>query len=774
MKSIQHFVAIFLAMFSVGNAIAQQTISGQIINSQNQAPIIGASILITNSSEGTTSDLWGKYSLITTLKVDSITVSYIGFESQTVAYSSNKKISLNYSENLFNQVIISANREAQKRKDAPIAITVLTEEQINEAKATSLEQVLNKVNGVYMVDLGNEQHSMSIRQPLTLKSLFLYLEDGLPIRPTGVFNHNALIEINKSSIGKIEVIKGPASSIYGSGAIGGAVNFISHKPTVLPVVKVNMQGNNIAYKKAEFLVSNTFKNVGIVASGNLSERKNGPRAHSDYNKLAFTLRGDWRLSDKTIWVNSTSIVDYKTDMTGGLDSLNFYDQNFNSLHTFTHRSVNALRFRSSLKHYWHKNAKTSITGFYRNNAIVQNPHYRVRNDFIPWSKSGDALLAHGEENSNSFTSLGGVMQHKQKFKKYKASLIAGLSIDYSPNDFKANYISISKNTAGVYTGFEKTDSLLTHYDVKLLNTATYVEYSLSPLKFLTLVTALRYDRFDYDYNNDLDTNAFSGAPDEVNYFEHFTPKVGATFDLGNGIGLYTNYAVGFSPPEISELYYGTKVPALKPATYNSYELGSWISFHKKQGLIELAIYQMDGTNEIVSVVQKDGSTLTENTGKTKHFGIESNVKYKLIDQINMRVSAANAWHTYVDYVENGNDYSGNKMQAAPEFILNTEVIYKPKYLKGFRIGLELQNVNDYYLDAANTEKYEGYCLLNLRLGYKIKAFDLWVNIMNFTDVEYATSATKSQWGKKYRVGESRTVNVGLSYKLIAKKKENNG
>src|SRR3546814_5098426 len=52
--------------------------------------------------------------------------------------------------------------------------------------------------------LGNEQHSMSIRQPLSFKSLFLYLEDGIPIRPAGVFNHNALIEMNMAALNSVE------------------------------------------------------------------------------------------------------------------------------------------------------------------------------------------------------------------------------------------------------------------------------------------------------------------------------------------------------------------------------------------------------------------------------------------------------------------------------------------------------------------------------------------------------------------------------------------
>jgi hypothetical protein len=67
---------------------------------------------------------------------------------------------------------------------------------------------VNKTPGVLMVNLGNEQHSMSIRQPMTTNAYYLYMEDGVPIRPMGVFNHNSLLEMNQFTVSSIEVVKG--------------------------------------------------------------------------------------------------------------------------------------------------------------------------------------------------------------------------------------------------------------------------------------------------------------------------------------------------------------------------------------------------------------------------------------------------------------------------------------------------------------------------------------------------------------------------------------
>ena len=71
-----------------------------------------------------------------------------------------------------NEVIVSGSREVQRRTEVPVAVNVISKTTINETKATRLDMLINKVPGVFMVDLGNEQHSMSVRQPLGTKTCF--------------------------------------------------------------------------------------------------------------------------------------------------------------------------------------------------------------------------------------------------------------------------------------------------------------------------------------------------------------------------------------------------------------------------------------------------------------------------------------------------------------------------------------------------------------------------------------------------------------------------
>lgn len=663
-----------------------------------------------------------------------------------------------------NEVIVSTSRDEQARTEAPVAISTLSRQVINETKPTSLEQVLNKVSGVYMVDLGNEQHSMAIRQPIGTKSLFLYLEDGIPVRTTGDFNHNALIEINMAAMKSIEIIRGPASSLYGSEAIGGAVNFLTPTPSLLPTARIQVEASDQGYRRADFNVSGTRKKLGLFLGGYYGSQRNGYREHSDFDKLALTFRADYRFSDLTKLVTTATYIDYKTDQTGGLDSLHFYNKDYRSFYMFTYRSVDALRARSTLSHQWNEKNSKNISLFFRGNAIGQNPFYAIKSTNNP-------LKARGEINEDAFMSYGSIIQHKKSFTFLKAKLVGGLSADYSPATYRANFINIDKNTEGFYISYTETDSLLTDYNVDLLNTAGYVQLDLVPMKKMKAIAAVRYDRLNYTFDNHLPSSAFTGAPDAADHFEHFTPKVGVTYDLNKDRGVYANYSVGFAPPNITELYRGVKVPTLKSATYSNYEAGGWFSFGKEKGYVDISLYQLDGVNEIVSVRLEDGSYENQNAGKTQHRGIEYTMIYSPVNDLKLRVSGTNAEHRFIDYNEKGKDYSGNMMNTAPRLIINSEVMYKPRFLKGLRIAAEWQHIGSYYMDAANTEEYSGYDLFNLRTGYRYRSFEAWVNVINLTDEVYGTVVEKTAFGKSYRPGNLRKINFGLAYYFTGKVKD---
>ena len=227
MKKQALFICLGL-LLPILNGFSQTIFKGKIVNNQNN-PIVGATVVsLTNKNKGTITDVEGNFSI--KLKEGSVQISSIGYETKKVVLSNNNIIVLNQAIENLEEVIVSASRETQKRQEVSASIGLLTENQIKETKAFGIEQLVNQVPGVFMSTSkasSNEQHFMATRSPISTKSLFLYVEDGLPIRPVAVFNHNALLEMNNTTFSRIEVLKGPASSIYGSEAIGGSFNFIT-------------------------------------------------------------------------------------------------------------------------------------------------------------------------------------------------------------------------------------------------------------------------------------------------------------------------------------------------------------------------------------------------------------------------------------------------------------------------------------------------------------------------------------------------------------------
>jgi outer membrane receptor protein involved in Fe transport len=679
----------------------------------------------------------------------------------------NSLVSLLPTASLLNEVVISANRQPVRRAEAPVAITSISTKTIMDAKPTTADQVLNKVSGVYMVNLGNEQHQMSIRQPMTTKGLFLYLEDGIPVRTTGLFNHNALLEMNMAAVKTIEVIKGPSSSLYGSEAIGGVVNFITVSPTAIPVLKLSAQANSLGYTRTDLQSSLTAGKWGAAVNGYYAQRRNGFIEYSDFTKATFTTRLDYAFSKNTSLTNSLTWMRYKSDMGGTIDSAKFANRSFTSQQTFTYRNVDALRFRSTLHHSWNDRGKTSLSFVYRDNTIAQNPSYSIKNDrrrLTNGSWTGDKELAHGEINNSSFNSYVVVAQHKQNFTWKKAVLVGGVSADLSPSAYRADYIRIHIDTAtGKYVRYVQPDSVLTNYQNDLHNYAAFANVEFSPVKKLRIVASLRYDVFHYNFDNFLKPSSYSGSADTVNTFSAVSPKLGFTYNFSSRTGVYANYSQGFVPPQVTEMYRGVKVPNLSPATFYNYEMGGWAEIIKNRLSGDVSIYRLKGTNEIVSVRLDDGSTENRNTGEIAHSGIEFGLNATPVKDITVRFTGAYSQHRFTKFIEKGINYSGKDMAGAPAWMHNAEAWYKPSFVKGLRVGAEWQRVGSYFMDPANTTRYEGFHTLHLRAGYQWQGAEVWMNVMNASDRYYAFVASRSATGFSYTPAEPRNITVGVSY-----------
>ena len=655
-------------------------------------------------------------------------------------------------------VIVSANKLKEKRTASPVAISVLSPKMIDEAKAQRIDYLLNKVSGVYMPTIGNEQHMMAIRQPISLKGLYLFLEDGMPIRTSGLYSSNALIEINTSNIHSIEILKGPASALYGAEAIGGVVNFLSTPIPSKTVLSLSSQLNNGGFKKVEAQYGTPTSAGGWMINSSYTDQKNGPVDYSDYSKKTISIRRDFKIKEKWAGFQTLNYIDYHTQMIGSVDSIHFAQKNLSSQQSFTYRQINALRFRQNLAYQWNNNSTTTLNLMYRNNTMDQNPTYSI-------ASTSNPTKFKGQVNSNHFDAYVLDLQHQWNLNALKSKFIVGGYWDITKQNLIAHYIDIIKDTIiGKYTkySYPVVDSLVTSYATQINNKAIYLNFITNLSKSLHWNMALRYDDFEYQFSNRLKY----GTPSSNNHFSNWAPKVGFTYNQKIWGG-YVNYSEGFVPPQITEIYNTVRVPYLLPQLFTNIEIGAW--YQLSNFYTEFSLYQLNGNNEIISVRQTDGVNLNQNSGSTQHIGIEYQIKYKINNQLEWHWNASNAKHNYIHTQIKGVTVDGNQMTAAPSFFSNMALYWKPRL--PLHASIEWQDQSSYYMDETNATKYPGFSIFNIRGGYSFKKSEIWVAVLNAGNSYYSTMATKNFSVKgntayAYYIGDPRSITIGWKWYLI--------
>lgn len=770
-----------LCLFSV-NIFAQTiTVKGKIYDSETKEPVIGAIVQsLSSANTGTISTFSGEFTLSEISANDSLSIQLLGYMRVVIPASEQAIVALIPNPQDLQSVVVTANREAGLRTENPIAISKLSPTLINETKATQVFEIINKTPGVIMPSYNNEEHGMSIRQPMGTSAYYLYMEDGVPLRPLGVFNHNALLEVNQFAISNIEVVKGPVSSIYGPEAVGGAINFITQRPTILPTARIGIQADNWGHRRIQFGAGGKINKFGFYLGGLSSKQTNSWLESSDYDKTSINARLEYDFTDKTRLIGTFIYGDYYSQSPGRVDSVQFFTRDYKSSTDFTYRKSNAYRSRLTLEHDWNNEAKSFITLFQRNNKLGQNPSYRIQ-----WLASNPSV-ATGQINSSDFTSLGAIAQHSQKFNFLDAKLIVGSTLDLSKNEFWAYTIDLNAilDPTGQYVEKytleqERPDLPISDFHGDITNFASYFQYDLQPLEKLRLSLGGRYDLMRFDYVNVI--NATSG---DITY-KRFTPKVGATYDLGNDKGLYANYSQGFSPPSLTAIF--RPVPNttpvefytnLNPAYFNSYEVGGWAAFLESKVYVDIAIYQMNGRNEILSIRQPNGSTDFQSAGETLHRGIEFGLSSKPSPEYKFRIGGTTALHRFEDFqvsditTDELQNLGGYEMPSAPRWTWNAEFSYYPKWFPNFRTSFEWQYLGSWYLNQVNTVKYDGYDLFNFRMGYQWKGMEVYTNVLNLTNKLYANSARSGNNPTdriEYNPGAPRIFVFGVQYNFVGKK-----
>ncbi len=659
------------------------------------------------------------------------------------------------------EITVTATREAQRLSETDAAIGVISAETVDSVMPGHPAEIMERVSGVHVNVTGGEGHMTAIRQPITTKALYLYLEDGIPSRSTGFFNHNALYELNLPQAGGIEVLKGPGTALYGSDAIGAVINVETRPAPLRSEARVSLEAGGHGWRRLLGSVGDGDGDDGLRADVNLTAT-DGWREATAYDRQALTLRWDrFTAGGATLkTVLSGSSIDQQT---AGASRLLADDYETNPTRNYTpisYRRVNAVRFSVA----WEKETADSL--------LSLTPYLRAnRMDMLPnWSLSYDPV-----RYTTQHGSVGALIRYRKDYPARRARLILGLDLDHSPGSRYEEAITPVKD-GRVYTDYT-VDGVIYDYRVTYRAASPYVHAEFSPAPRLRLNLGLRYDRMAYDYDNRLgalDNGAHIRPPSTTVRFQRLSPKVGATWAVAQRLSVYGAYRQGFRVPSEGQLFRAGRnadTLDLKPVKAESFELG----LHGGGALrYALALYLMRLYDDILTYRDTDtGDRYVTNAGETLHRGVEVELSLPFARIWHLDVAFSRAQHRYQQWSpRTGVDYSGNEMENAPRLVANTRIHVRPAWLGGGRAELEWVKLGSYWMDAANTHRYPGHDLLNLRVRYRATPrLDAQLRVMNLTDARYATSAKytpASSWSDEkfeYAPGMPRTVYVGLGYRF---------
>lgn len=673
------------------------------------------------------------------------------------------------------EVTVTDFREERLKRETAASVATVDRETIAAINPTHPGQLLSRLPGVWVNTTGGEGHMTAIRQPLTTNPVYLFLEDGVPTRSTGFFNHNALYEVNVPAAERIEVTKGPGSALYGSDAIGGVINVISRSSLGRRGAELNAEGGAYGWRRLIAGGSVAGATQGLRADVNLTHT-DGWRDATGYDRRAATLRydragsgagggagvgagGSGRAGDAWFLkvLASYSTIDQQTAGSSVLQVTDYEQRPRLNLTPISFRNVEAFRLSADYQ-------RTS-------GALLWNviPYFRANSMGLlaNWSLTYDPTVY---DTRN--TSYGVLAKVRRDLRPWRTQLLAGVDVDVSPGDRFEQAIR-PQTTPGpqgqtIFSAYTVGDTIY-DYDVRFVAASPYVNVELSPLANVRASAGLRYDRMSYRYDDTLDTPPtprYLRPADATRTYDRVSPKLGITWQIAEPLNAFASYRQAFRAPSEGQLFRQGSTRNtidLEPVRASNVEVG--LRAAPMRGLsLEGSIYRLDKRDDILSFRDPvDGATDVLNAGHTRHRGVELGAEVTPRTWLWLHASYSRARHTYEAWVVDparGLDYSGKDIETAPRDLGDASITVTPR--GWLMASAEVSRVGRYWMDAANTHRYAGHTLLNLRTEVRLReGVRLFARLLNAADARYAESSSFTlQRGEEFAPGLPRTAYVG--------------
>lgn len=592
-------------------------------------------------------------------------------------------------------VVVTATRTEREIGNVPASISVIDGETIEQSPGQRLEDILATIPGIDQqgqYTFGRGRSSIYMRGINDMGKV-LVMVDGIPINSS----YGGTVEWNMippENIQKIEVVRGPSSSLYGSYAMAGVINIITKKPE---------RGNEIRLKQAYGSMETWTTSLASQGRGETFGYRLGGRYQSSDGYYSHQPQEPWDTkSDREIKNVDGDLYFFQDDDASLKLGFSLYERDFgrgyvsNDIERDAQRA-NLIYERDSGKIDWRAAAY-----YYREYQYVNfagnDPPYEVvvQNEEHTWPFYGAMMQSSiCLANWNTLT-LG---------TEYKHSSIEGKGFNYVDEPGRYNVTEGKQEYLSIYFQEE-----MSFFDEDLIiDIGARQDWWKS------------YDGSHYD-------NVYSERNadyDEKNW-DSFNPKLGVLYHFTDDTALRASVARGYTAPPINQLYlvlprgrvmmYGN--PDLKPEVLMSYEAGLEHFFTRDLSL-SVTIYHSNGEDFIGNRYENATTLVYDNISEVQMRGIEAELKYKINRQ----------WMARLNYTYNESTIEDDP--TAPETV-GDYFPYTPKNKGNFSLTYDnpdlltakctLKYVGRRYTDVPNegSEELDDYTTMDLYFAKNIK------------------------------------------------------
>ena len=637
---------------------------------------------------------------------------------------------------VLSQVVVSATRSGQVLAKVPAAVSVVSQDVIQAPgrRNTNIEEALRTVPGLVIRDQlgGASRVTIAIRgagssNTFGIRSIRLLI-DGIPKNNAGGSGQD-LANLDMASISSIEVLRGPASTLYGNQA-GGVVAMTTETGGETPRRQLQLLGGSYGLARVHG------KATGQAFGGTVSylasawrTQQDGYRDNSNFDQTGFTSKFVFRPDARSTITGVMSYDNLGQDVSGGL-------------------TATEMKTRPTI---------ADSTSFARVNGVRLNNFGRF--DEFRFGLNGLRSLTNTEQletqifyvprSINTGPSQTQFIQQNFLNRGVTTRLLSTRALGSFGNRFTTGVdfhdTPIQTATTG-RPGTTAAGTAFSAFDEQATAVGIYALEELSLLDNVTLTAGVRYDNIRFRQQNKLRKDLTKPRT-----FTRVTPKFGLTYRVGPSLSAYANISESFEAPVIGQLRNSPRSDGefvtnqvVNPLSIKTYELGT--RGVAGRGSFELAVFSQKLRDQQVNVSFVRVPPLTGqfaalvNAAEVKQKGVEAGAKFVLTSALTLSGTYTYSDFSFERYLAGTNNFSGNELPGIPRHNGFAELRYSDA--RGLTGGIEFQSVGKFFVNDANLETNPAYRLVNVRMGWARPIgraeFSPFVGVNNVFSEEYSS------------------------------------